>query len=120
VVFPVKDFAFLLLLQQPESGSGGISVFLPMTVMVLIFYFLILRPQQKRQRRAQVERESFLKSLRLGDKVVTVAGIYGTIVALRGDTVHLKVAPSVSLTIMRDSVAGRAAAEIEELEEIEG
>lgn len=116
----IRDLAVLLLFEDQPSSGGGITVFLPMAAMMVMFYLLMLRPQQKRMRKQQLERAQFLRSLRLGDRVVIEAGIIGTIVALRGATVHLQVAPTVSIVIMRSSVAGRPPADVEELHEIEG
>lgn len=91
---------------------------LPMLIIFLIFYFLVIRPQQKRQRLAQTEREQLLKSLKPGDKVVTSGGIYGTIVAVRDkeDTVQLRIAQSVSIEVLRSSIAGPQSSEIKEAE----
>lgn len=80
---------------------------LPFILIFVIFYFLLIRPQQKRQRLAQQEREAMLKALRPGDKVITTGGIYGTIVAVRekDDTVQLRIAQSVSVEAERSAIA---------------
>lgn len=74
---------------------------LPLILIFGIFYFLLIRPQQKRQRQAQADREAMLNALKPGDKVVTTGGIYGSIVAVREkeDTVMLKIGQSQSVTI---------------------
>ena len=83
----------LFLLQQPGGGSL-LGAFLPMILIFGIFYFLIIRPQQKRQRQQQTERDAMLKALKAGDKVITTGGIYGTIVSVKekDDTVVLRIA----------------------------
>lgn len=80
---------------------------LPFILIFVIFYFLLIRPQQRKQRLAQQERDAMLKSLKSGDKVVTTGGIYGTIVAVRDkdDTVQLRIAQSVSVEAERSAIA---------------
>ena len=92
--------------------------FLPMIVIFLIFFLLVIRPQQKRQRQAQSDRELMLKALKAGDKVITSGGIYGTIVAVKDkdDTVQLRIAQSVSIEVLRSSIAGLQSSDIKEIE----
>lgn len=80
---------------------------LPFVLIFVIFYFLLIRPQQRKQRLAQQERDALLKALKPGDKVVTTSGIYGTIVAVRDkdDTVQLRIAQSVSVEAERSAIA---------------
>ena len=80
---------------------------LPFVLIFVIFYFLLIRPQQRKQRLAQQERDTMLKALKPGDKVVTTGGIFGTIVAVRDkdDTVQLRIAQSVSVEAERSSIA---------------
>jgi preprotein translocase subunit YajC len=90
------------------SGSqqgGGITAFLPLIAIVVIFYFLLIRPQTKRQR----EHKTLLSTLRKGDKVVTNSGMYGTIVGMdeKENKVVLKVAENVKIEFLKSSIAGR-------------
>jgi preprotein translocase subunit YajC len=71
--------------------------------LVLLTWFLFIRPR----RSALVRRREVLGALSSGDQVVTVGGIYGTIVALDGDEVRLEVAPEVVVRVARRAVAGR-------------
>jgi preprotein translocase subunit YajC len=89
------------------SASGGLIGLLPFILIFVIFYFLLIRPQQKKQRQAAEERANLLKALKAGDKVVTTGGIYGTIVAVRekDDTVQLRIAQSVSIEAERSAIA---------------
>jgi preprotein translocase subunit YajC len=73
---------------------------LPLVLMFAIFYFLLIRPQQKRQR----ERNEMLNNLQRGDKIVTIGGLHGTIVDLTDDKVILKVSDNVRLTFERQAV----------------
>lgn len=88
---------------------------LPFVLIFVIFYFLLIRPQQRRQKQAQTERDVMLKALKAGDKVVTTGGIYGTIVAVRekDDTVQLRIAQSVSVEAERSAIARLQSAEKE-------
>jgi preprotein translocase subunit YajC len=98
-----SSFGSLAFLQ----GGGSLVQLLPFILIFVIFYFLLIRPQQKKQRLAQQEREALLKALKPGDKVITTGGIYGTIVAVRekDDTVQLRIAQSVSVEAERSAIA---------------
>ncbi|RED64140.1 preprotein translocase subunit YajC [Cohnella lupini] len=85
-----------------ESGGGG-SIWVtiaPFILMFAIFYFLLIRPQQKKQR----QRGSMLNALKKGDKVTTVGGMHGTIAEISDDTVVIKVNDVTKLTFDRSSV----------------
>jgi len=90
-----------------QNGGGGLIVLAPWIAIFAIFYFLLIRPQQKKQKLAQQEREAMLKALKPGDKVVTTGGIYGTVVAVRekDDTIQLRIAQSVSIEAERSAIA---------------
>jgi preprotein translocase subunit YajC len=111
-IIDVGNFGALALLQ---GASGGLVSLLPFILIFVIFYFLLIRPQQKKQKLAQQERADLLKSLKAGDKVVTTGGIYGTIVAVRekDDTVQLRIAQSVSIEADRSAIARLQASEKE-------
>jgi len=89
------------------QGGGSLYQLLPFILIFVIFYFLLIRPQQKKQKQAQKDRETMLKALKAGDKIVTTGGIYGTIVAVRekDDTVQLRIAQSVSVEAERSAIA---------------
>jgi preprotein translocase subunit YajC len=105
----------LAFLQGGGNATGGLVGLLPFILIFVIFYFLLIRPQQKKQRLAQQERETMLKALKAGDKVITTGGIYGTIVAVRekDDTVQLRIAQSVSVEAERSAIARLQASEKE-------
>jgi preprotein translocase subunit YajC len=108
-----------LLLILQNGGAGGIftSMF-PLILIFGIFYFLLIRPQQKRQRQAQLDRDAMLNALKPNDKIVTSGGIYGSIVAVREkeETVMLKIAQSVTIEVQRSSIAGLQPGETKEVE----
>lgn len=76
------------------------STLIMFALIIGIFYFLILRPQQKRQK----ERQKLLESLKKGDKVVTAGGMYGTVAGLDEKTVLIQVADGVKMKFERSSV----------------
>jgi preprotein translocase subunit YajC len=90
------------LLAQASSPAGGITLFLPLVLIMVIFYFLMIMPAQKRQKKVN----EMLKNLKNGDKVITNGGIYGTIVGLEDDAVQLRIADQVRIKISRSAIAG--------------
>ena len=96
--------------QQPPSGILGFLLG-PFGMMIIIFaiiYLLIMRPQQKKQKLLQ----EMLRNLQKGDKVVTQAGVYGTIAQIDEKTILLQVADKVQIRITRWSVADKVTEEI--------
>jgi preprotein translocase subunit YajC len=90
----------------PPNGAqqqDPIMAFLPLIIIFGIFYFLLIRPQQKKAR----ELKAFLDSLKRGDEVITQGGIYGRIEKLTDDVVTLQVADKVSIRVARSQIAGR-------------
>ncbi len=89
----------------PGGGGapGGMSVFIPLILMFAVFYFLLIRPQQKKTRQHQ----DMLKSLKVGDRVVTTGGLYGTIVAGGDNVVKLEIADKVRVDVGRSYIAGK-------------
>jgi preprotein translocase subunit YajC len=86
------------MIQQGAGGFGGLVLLLP---MFAIFYFLLILPQQRKQKKWQ----AMLGQIKNGDRVTTSGGIRGTIIALRDDAVHLRVPPdNIKLEIARNSI----------------
>lgn len=86
---------------QQAQGGGILGLILPFVLMFVIFYFLLIRPQQKKQK----TRNAMLSSLKKGDKVVTIGGLHGTIVEITDDVVVLKVNDVTKLTFDRSSIS---------------
>ncbi len=84
---------------QPQ-GNPLISL-LPIVAIFLIFYFLLIRPQQKQQK----AHEKMLEALKKGDKILTSGGFYGTIVGIKGTDLEVRFAENVKLTVARSAVA---------------
>jgi preprotein translocase subunit YajC len=90
----------LLILQAP--GGGGLSLVIMFVPMIAIFYFLLILPQQRKQKKWQ----AMLDQLKTGDKVTTTGGLRGTIIALKDDAIHLRVPPdNLRLEVTKASVA---------------
>ncbi len=91
---------------SPQGGGSGTTFILtqlPFFIAIFaIFYFLLIRPQQKERKR----REEMLASLKKGDRVVTAGGLVGTIVGLNEQTLTLKIADSVRVECLRSAVTG--------------
>jgi preprotein translocase subunit YajC len=84
------------------SGAGGFGALVPLVLMFVIFYFLLIRPQQ---RKAKQHRE-LLASLKRGDSVITNGGIYGRIVEINDNIIVLEVADKVRIKVARGFVSG--------------
>ena len=90
------------VIAMSANQAGGLSAFLPFAMILAIFYFLILMPMQRRQKKVQ----EFQESLKVGDKVVTTGGIYGQITRVNDKSVQLQIADKVRIEIARASVGG--------------
>jgi len=96
-----------LLAIQSASSAGWLG-FAPLIFIFAIFYFLLIMPQQRRQKKWQ----KMLGELKTGDKVVTTGGLHGTIVALKDDYLHLRVPPdNLRIEVSRGSIASVAGPE---------
>ena len=91
-------------LYAQTSSGGGILGFLPFVLILLVIYFLMLRPQMKQQK----DRKVMLGNLKKGDKVVTSGGIHGTITGFKekNSTVILTVDKHVKLTVSKSAISG--------------
>jgi preprotein translocase subunit YajC len=85
-----------------QAQPSGIALFLPLILIMVIFYFLMILPAQRRQKKVS----EMLKALKTGDKVITNGGIYGTIVGLEDEAVQLRVAEQVKIKVARSAIAG--------------
>ncbi|MFS0554441.1 preprotein translocase subunit YajC [Brevibacillus sp. 179-C9.3 HS] len=78
----------------------GLTQFLPIIIMFAIFYFLLIRPQQKKAK----QRNAMLAAIKKGDKIVTIGGVHGTIQDLSDDTITLRIAHNVNVTFDRGAI----------------
>lgn len=86
---------------QGGGGQGAFMNIIPLVFMFAIFYFLLIRPQQKKAK----EHRTLLESLQKGDQVVTAGGLHGKVTALDDKVVTLEVAPGVNLRFNKGYIA---------------
>jgi preprotein translocase subunit YajC len=86
------------------SQGGGFGAFIPLILMFAIFYFLLIRPQQKK---AKLHKE-MLSSLKKGDRVVSSGGLHGVVTGITDDIVTMEIAPKIRVKVSRGSIAGAA------------
>ncbi|MCX8054858.1 MAG: preprotein translocase subunit YajC [Ignavibacteria bacterium] len=102
------ELANLLMFAPPPGGQqGGAGSFLPTIIffvfMILIMYFFMIRPQTKRQK----EHQNMLANLKKGDKVVTSAGIHGTITEIDDKTIVLQIAENTKIKIEKHAITAK-------------
>ncbi|MDZ4741791.1 MAG: preprotein translocase subunit YajC [Verrucomicrobiota bacterium] len=83
-----------------ESTEPGWMQFLPFVLMFVIFYFLLIRPQMKKQKIV----DNMQKGLKTGDKIITTGGIYATVSNVKDDMITVKIADNVKINIQRSAV----------------
>jgi preprotein translocase subunit YajC len=98
--------AMLITARAPGAGGEGASFYGTLPLLIAFFaiaYFLIFRPQIKRQK----EHQSMLGNLKKGDKVVTGGGIHGTIVGIKDDVVVVKIAENTKVEVVKQTISAR-------------
>ena len=93
--------AVFAMATPPDGGSGWIQ-FVPFVLVIGIFYFIILLPMQRKQKKVQ----EFQQALKVGDRVITTGGIYGQITKVTDDAVQLQIAEKVRIDIARAAIGG--------------
>jgi preprotein translocase subunit YajC len=96
----------LLIGGRPEAAGDApppFAMFLPIVAILFIYYFLLVRPQQKQAQR----HKALVESLKKGDEVITESGLVGSVISVNGDFVILKAAENVKLKFLKSKVAGR-------------
>ncbi len=87
-----------------QGGAGGFTALVPFIFMLVVMYFLMIRPQTKRQKQHQ----EFLSNLKRGDSVLTTSGILGTIEGITDQWVTLEISDGVKVRCLKNSVASSA------------
>ena len=90
--------------QEAAKQAGGMGMLVPMLLIFAIFYFMMIRPQQRKEK----ERRKMIDELRAGAKVVFAGGFIGTIKEAKEKTFLIEIAPGVSVEVARASVSGVA------------
>lgn len=104
----MKSFVVSLLLGAPDAVAAGagpgsfISTLVPFAMIIGIFYFLIIRPQNKKQK----ETQRMLSALKKGDKITTIGGIHGVIQSVKEHSVIVKVDDDTKIEFSRSAVSG--------------
>src|SRR5262245_10700003 len=96
------DTGFLVALSASGQAANPLVQMLPFALVLAIFYFVIMLPMKKRQKRVQ----QFLEALKVGDRVITSGGIHGLITKVGDDTLQLQVAQNVRLEVSRNAIVG--------------
>src|SRR3989442_11770099 len=91
------------ILAATQKKSSGAAAFLPLLVLVGVFWFLIMRPQQRRAK----EQRDMTSNVKQGDRIVAAGGIVGTVRRIDDDTISLQVADNVVIKVDRGSVTKR-------------
>lgn len=92
---------FLPVLQSAAASGAGLASMLPIVLIFVIFYFFLIRPQNKKQK----DTEKMISALKKGDKVVTIGGIHGVVSSTKEKTVIIKVDDNTKLEFSRSAVA---------------
>jgi preprotein translocase subunit YajC len=91
-----------IALLAPLALPAGFASFLPILLMIVVFYFLLIRPQQNRQRKWQ----GMLGNLKPGDKVTTTGGIRGVILSIKDDAIQLRIPPdNLRIEVVKSAIA---------------
>jgi len=91
-------------LGAPSAGGNQWMSFLPLILLFVVFYFLLIRPQQKKAK----QQKQFIENLKKGDEVVTSGGLYGKITGLTDTTVTIEIAEKVRVKVAKSAVAQQA------------
>ena len=97
----MTESAMLIAMAPREGANGTFVFFLNVTMVILIFYFLLIRPQRKEQER----HEQMIASLEKGDEIVTAGGIVGTVIRVEENTFIIKTAQDTKLTLEKSKVS---------------
>ena len=85
-----------------DFGAGGLAGMVPLLLMFVVFYFLLIRPQQKTAKKLR----EFIRNLKVGDRVVTTGGLHGEVKGMTDTTITLEIADKVRVKVTRSAVGG--------------
>ncbi len=92
---------FALSTGGAEGGGNPLTMFIPIIMVFIVFYLLLIRPQQKKQK----DHQALLSGLSKGDKVITNGGLYGTISDSKEHVVILKIAENIKVEVVKSAIA---------------
>jgi preprotein translocase subunit YajC len=97
------ELAFAMGMQPGGGGQGsGFLSFLPIILIFVIFYFLLIRPQQKKAK----DHRSLLSAIKVGDNVMTSGGVYGRVTGIRENIITVEISDKVRVKVNRGHIAG--------------
>ena len=98
----MASLMFVMAMMNPQGGGQGGSEFLIMMLLIFaVMYFLIFRPQARKQKQQKL----MLENVKKGDKIITTGGIHGTVVGVKDKTLLVKIAENVKIELNRSSIA---------------
>lgn len=90
--------------------QGGLDSLIFLGLLIAIFYFMLIRPQKRRVE----QHRRLLESISLGDEIVTMGGLFGTVRALREDEIELEIAPKTKIRLVKSAIARKVEEEVED------
>jgi preprotein translocase subunit YajC len=102
LLVPLQAGLLLALATPPNQAGNPLVQLIPFALVLAIFYFVILMPMRRRQKKVQ----EFLGALKVGDRVITSGGLYGSIAKLGDQSVHLQIAQNVRVEVSRAAIVG--------------
>jgi preprotein translocase subunit YajC len=97
----MNHFFELLAMAPPAEGQSGLGMFMPMIIIFAIFYFMLIRPQQRKEK----ERRKMIDEIKTGARVVFSGGIIGTVSNVKDSTFTIKIADNVKIEVARGAVS---------------
>ena len=94
--------SFVLAMAQPQGAPSPLVQLMPVVLVMAIFFFLVILPMRRRQTKVQ----EFLAALKVGDKVITSGGIFGTITKVEEQALQLQIANNVRVDVSRNAIVG--------------
>ncbi len=94
--------SFVLAMAQPQGAPSPLVQLMPVVLVMAIFFFLVILPMRRRQSKVQ----EFLAALKVGDKVITSGGIFGTITKVEEQALQLQIANNVRVDVSRNAIVG--------------
>ena len=103
-LFTLVSQAYAQTASAGNSATSSWMSFIPIILMIVIFYFLLIRPSQKKEK----ERKKMIDAIQKGDKVLTIGGMYGTVVNIKdGNTIVLKIGDSTKVEIVKSAIQAK-------------
>jgi preprotein translocase subunit YajC len=96
----MNQFLAIILMGPPQQGSNPLTSLLPLVLIIVVFYFFMIRPQVKRQK----ELRNFREALQKGDRIITTGGIYGKINNIQDNVITVDIGNNVTIKVDKNAV----------------